>query len=289
MVEAQKRNYAASLRRRYQLRLNPDRDRYKKAFMKRKFKKYPTKCDMNMELFPMYYTQVTRSTAFRIAFASSCLPRLEVNFDLYYYKNHHINFYHNPTTVNLNLWGNRFIIDYSKAHVIDKYDIIKSTMYHQADISVLDKKIWKKKRFQRIDITKQNSTFLPPQKVKTFNDYTIKKIDDLDGVCECKLFQKKIRGWKMIKKLRDERLKRKKEAMEKMHKAIRAAIEAQKKRSKRLMEMGRRLKGVKKVKKKNKEKHKYPLPKNFKTKRKHVKKLMLMKYVIDYQINCDII
>ena len=124
MVAARKRNYNSSLRRRFKLKLNPKRDMYKKMFLKRKFKKYPTKCDLNMELFPMYYTQVTRSTQFKIAFGSSCLPKLEVNFDLYYYKNHHVNFYHNPSTVNLNLWGNKFIIDYAKPQEIDKYDII---------------------------------------------------------------------------------------------------------------------------------------------------------------------
>lgn len=291
-IAAIRRRYGRPLNRPYRYRyrkpkliLNAARKRYKKAFMRRKFIKRPTKCDMNLEIHPMYYTQVTRSSNFKMAFGSSCLPKMEVNFEVYYYKNPYINLYTAPNVVNLNMWGNKYIIEFKKPKVIDKYDIIKALEYREASLKP-KLPLWmgvKAKSF-KVLTRDQNSIFLAPQIRNTFNDYTIKKIDDLDGVCECKSFRKKVRGWRLLKRLRDQRLARKRKFLAMMNKMMAMAREDAMKRAKQIREAGgRKLK--KKVKKTMLE---HPLPKVYKSKRKRIRKFMLKAFIIDHQINCTI-
>lgn len=289
-IAAIRRRYGRPLNRPYRYRkpkliLNAHRKRYKKRFMRRKFIKRPTKCDMNLEIYPMYYTQVTRSTNFIMAFGSSCLPKMEVNFEVYYYKNPYINLYTAPNVVNLNMWGNKYVIEFKKPKVIDKYDVIKALEYREASLKP-KLPLWmrmKAKSF-KVSTRDQNSIFLAPQIRKTFNAYTIKKIDDLDGVCECKSFRKKVRGWKLLKRLRDQRLARKRKFLAMMNKMMAMAREEAMKRAKAIRGAGgRKLK--KKVKKTMLE---HPLPKEYSSKRKRIRKFMLKAFIVDHQINCTI-
>lgn len=282
----QRHNYNNQFRRRFKLVLNRHRKRWQKMFLKRKKIRRPTKCDLNLEVFPMYYTQVTRSTNFQLAFASSCLPKMEVNFELYHYKNPYINIYMAPTVVNLSLWGNKFIIEYKKPVIIDKYDIIKALEFREAWVKP-KLPLWMraKPRNFKINTKHQNNVFLAPQIRKTFNDYTLKKIDDLDGVCECKSFTKKVRGWRLLKRLREQRLARKRKFLAMMHKMMAQARDAAMKRAKAIRGAG----GRKLKKKIKKVKLEHPLPKEYKSKRKRLRKFMVKAFIIDHQINCNIV
>ena len=280
----------------------PKKSAWQLARRKRKWygkKIYPSKCDLTVEVFPLYYMTVTRQSTFKLAFMSNCLPRIEVNFEVYYFKNYQVNFYQNPKNINLNLWGNKYLLKYYRPLVIDKYDIMKSLEYQRA---VMKKLLMGKSK--RVDTVKRNVIMLNPKKRNTFNSYTLKKIDDLDGVCDCKLKKKMFRGWKMLKKMHDERKRQRKKLMAEMNRQIDLAREQARRQAMKNLKLrkdkkklkGRKLKGTKKKSKGRvipKDTGDYgkihKLPHKYHSKKRMVRRVMAKKYIIDNQINCDIL
>ena len=230
------------------------------------------------------------------------MPKKEINFEVYYYKNYQISFFHNPSAVNLRLWGNWYIIQYGRPLVIDKYDIMKSLEYQQARVKRL-----LHKRKVVVNTIKQNVVFLNPKTPKTFNRYTLKKLDDLDGLCECRLLKKKLRGWKILKKIHEQRKRQYLKMQAAQQKSIELARDAVRKaildRMKAGGKRGRKLKSVKKVKKKpriSSTGREVPhdngdlgklhfLPHKYHSKKKKVRRVMARKYIVDMQINCNIV
>ena len=275
--------------------------RIKKRIRKYYGKKiYPTDCDLTVEVFPLYYSPVIRQSSFKLAFASSCMPKKEINFEAYYYKNYQVSFYHNPTTINLKLWGNKYIIKYGKPLVIDKYDIMKALEYQRAKVMKL-----LLGRTATVNTIKSNIVFLNPKSAKTFNRYTLKKLDDLDGLCECRLLKKKLRGWKILKKIHEQRKRQYLKQQAEQQKAIDLARDAVRRAVLAKMRQGtkpRRLKGVKKVKKKGRMSSTgrfvphdkgdlgklHFLPYKYHSKKNKVRRVMARKYIIDMQINCNV-
>ena len=171
---------------------------------KGKFKRYkkdeikPADCDLSVEVFPLYYTPVIRSSNFRLAFSSNCLPKRDINFEIYYRNQNTINAHHNPTIVNLELWGNHYNITYGRPRIIDPYDVLRSVEYQRANMTnfLNDRKY-------KLDLKYQNEIFLDPQIPNTFNRDTIDLLKETEGLVRCRLIEKKIRGWKLLKRIRE--------------------------------------------------------------------------------------
>ena len=200
----------------------------------------PAECDLNIEIFPLYYTPVIRASTFRLAFSSNCLTKRDINFEVYYKDHNNINFNHNPTIVNLELWGNHYNITYSQPKVIDPYDVMRSLEYREANITnFLDKKTLK------IDVMARNEIFLDPQIYNAFNKITMNSLRATDGVVKCELFEKKVHGWQLLKRIKDDAKKRQEENRKKLEEATKKAREDteefMKNQQKMLVESGRQL------------------------------------------------
>ena len=186
----------------------------------KKLNNKPAECDLSVEVFPLYYTPVIRSSTFRIAFSSNCLPKMDINFEVYYKNHNNINFNHNPTIVNLDLWGNHYNITYSKPKVIDPYDVMRSLEYREANMTnFLDKKN------RHIDLTAQNEFFLDPQQYNAFTKETINLLRIANGLVKCELFEKKVHGWELLKRIRTDTKKRRDANQKKMDEMISKARE----------------------------------------------------------------
>merc|ERR1711976_511571 len=91
---------------------------------------------------------------------------------------------------------NYYSIYYSNPTVIDRYDVIKSLEYNLVGVENNFKK------HDKINTLEKNNIFLDPQKKNTFNKYTINKIKEID-IVDCKLREVKVKGWKLLKYMRD--------------------------------------------------------------------------------------
>lgn len=200
---------------------------------------YPDECDLTVEIFPMYYTPVVRLSTFRLAFSSNCMKKRDIRFELYYNSKETINFNNHPSVVNLNLWGNNFNITYAKPQVIDPFDVMKSLEYRKVNITNTLVSV------NPIDATAQNEVFLNPQQRNTFTALTIAKLAVLKGYFKCKLFEKKIHGWELLKRIKDDARKKaemnRKKMQEATKKARKEAEESIKVEQQQLSDSGRTL------------------------------------------------
>ena len=111
-----------------------------------------------MEVYPMYYTAITRSQHFRISFQSACMDKIDVNFEVYHKDYRLINWNYHPTKVNLVLWDvNHYILSYGKPVEIDKFDIMKSLEYQKLNVTNTSEA-----GKNDIDLMFRNSIFLNP-------------------------------------------------------------------------------------------------------------------------------
>lgn len=157
---------------------------------------HPAECNLLVEIFPMFYVQITRRVKFRLAFSSNCMKKKDINFEVDLEDNKYLNWNFHPTSVNLRLWDNVWKINYKSPRVIDRFDVMKSLEYVKADVllNIRDK--------FNIDALNRNDTFLDPQKFHTFNYYTIAKLKKLTQF-KCKVRENKFKGWKMLKEIAD--------------------------------------------------------------------------------------
>lgn len=180
----------------------------------------PEECDLSVEIFPLYYTPVIRASTFRLAFSSNCLTKRDINFEVYYKNKDNINFNHNPTIINLDIWGNYYNITYSKPNVVDPFDVMRSLEYREANITnLLDNQVIK------LDVMSQNEVFLNPQLFATFNKYNINKIKNLNGLVRCELFEKKVHGWELLKRIKEDAKKRREAQRKQMDDVIKKTRE----------------------------------------------------------------
>ncbi len=244
---------------------------------KRKEKKVaPSECDLTMETFPLYYIPIVRASAFRLGFSSACLPKTTINFEIYHDDNKHINIYHHPTQVNLNLWGNKYTIKYEKAFIIDKHDIMKSLEYRAALLNPFINF----KTGIKINTMAQNDIFLDPQIKNTFNPYTIKKLENTKGLVKCTIKDVKVKGWKKLKAEADRRKNAEKA------KAAKELAEQKKIREEEKLRLEKLNKAEgRKLTKKTKEQ---TLPDEYYSQKDKIKALMKKKWIVDYHINCEI-
>ena len=242
----------------------------------------PAECDLTMEVQQLYYIPIVRASTFKLGFSSACLTKREINFQIYHDDNKHINIYHNPTKINLHLWGNKYFIKYSKPAIIDKHDIMKSLEYKEALLTPL---LSFKSGF-KIDTTTRNDIFLDPQIDNTFNKYTILKLANVEGIVRCKIKKVMVKNWQKLKADVEKR-KAAKLAEEEQKKKIMAEAEAKfnlknKEDEARASAIARNLadKAVKTLKN--------VLPEAFKTEPKKIKELMKKEWIEDYEIDCEI-
>lgn len=158
----------------------------------------PEICNLTVELYPLYYYPITRIQEFVLAFSSNCLMRKEVFFQLELDDNKHLNWNYHPNSINLKLWDNYYMIDYKNPRTLDRFDVMKSLEYTEAKIS----HILKEK--DKINTTEQNGTNLDPQKLKSFNKYTLRKISETDFV-ECVLRPIRVKGWEVLMKIAEKK------------------------------------------------------------------------------------
>ena len=143
-------------------------------------KKGMAECLLSLEAYPFYYVSITRSSNFRLKFASNCLIARDINFEVYYNMTKFINFNYHPTTVILNLWGNKYKLVYTRPKIVDRYDVMRSIEYQRVSIKNLLTDA--NDMFTR----QTNFTMLDPQKKDTFNTFNIRKIAQTKGSVRCK-------------------------------------------------------------------------------------------------------
>ena len=160
----------------------------------------PEICNLAIELHPLYYYPITRMQEFVIAFTSNCLMKKEIFFQMKLDDNKHLNWNYHPTSINLRLWDNYYMIDYKSPRTLDRYDVMKSLEYTQAKISHIIKEK------DNIITTEQNSTNLDPQKEKSFNKYTLRKVAERDYV-QCVLRPIRVKGYAILMKIAEEKKK----------------------------------------------------------------------------------
>lgn len=136
-------------------------------------------CLLTMEVYPLYYTTLTRSSNFRLAFNSNCLSKRDINFEIYYNMNPYVNFDYHPTRIILKLWGNVYKIDYRKPKIIDRFDVMRSIEYQRANIRNLSRTV------ENLHTTYLNNVVLDPQSKNTFNTFNIRKIAQTKGRVQC--------------------------------------------------------------------------------------------------------
>lgn len=142
-------------------------------------KKLVAHCLLTMEVYPLYYTTLTRSSNFRLAFNSNCLSKRDINFEIYYNMNPYVNFNYHPTRIILKLWGNVYKIDYRKPKIIDRFDVMRSIEYQRANIKNLSRPV------ENLHTTYLNNIVLDPQSKNTFNTFNIRKIAQTRGRVQC--------------------------------------------------------------------------------------------------------
>ena len=163
----------------------------------RSVKRIADTCDLTMELFPFFYIPIIRSTQFRIAFSSACMRKRDFTFRVFYNDTRFINYNHHPTKVKLDIFGNKYEIDYSNTKMIDEFDIMKSLVYQTANVK------GNKNSPKNIDINNQNDIFLDPHKRNIFNPYNIRRLSSIKGAVLCTTEIRRDRGWKVLKAMRE--------------------------------------------------------------------------------------
>mgnify|MGYP006978832220 CR=1 FL=1 len=162
----------------------------------------PETATLSAEIFPMYYTPVTRSSAFKLRFSSNIFRTRDVAFEAYHDMSKYINFNFHPTKVKLDLWGNVFWLKYSSPTVVDEFDVTRAVEYGEAEL------VNTMVPLPRMNVKQQNMVFLEPQRRYAFKAANVRKIAELDGRVLCTTQIRRVRGHKMLAALRAQRLKR---------------------------------------------------------------------------------
>ena len=205
----------------------------------------PEEATLSLEIFPLYYTPITRSSSFRLNFSSNVMRKRDITFELYYSMSRYINFHFHPTKVQLKLWDNIYWIKYRKPVIVDEFDVMRSIEYTEAEFKNLFTEM------PIINTKQQNMIFLDPQRRYSFKAFNVRKIAETKGRVECQEKIKRIKGYKLLKKLMEDRRKRQEKELAQQDKMANEASEAAQRSMNR---QSRKLKLVKtKTKKSNKK------------------------------------
>lgn len=197
--KAKKNKKVKSSRKKRELKIKTRKELTSKVLEDRELqrRRNPDTCDLAMELFPFFYIPIIRSTQFRIAFSSSCMRKRDYTFRVFYNDTRFINYNHHPTKVKLNIFGNKYTIDYAHPKMMDEFDIMKSLVYQGANVSGL------KNAPKNININNRNDIFLNPQRKNIFNPYNIRRLSSIKGAILCTTEIRRLRGWKVLKAMRE--------------------------------------------------------------------------------------
>lgn len=115
--------------------------------------------------------------------SSVCSGMKEIILEVNLKDEHKVNYDWHPTKINLFLWDNLYTLTYeAPAKELDKNDLMIAKEYSNV---VLEGTMERKKK---IKADETNWIGLDPQKLRSFNKYTIGKLfDNSKGIHECKL------------------------------------------------------------------------------------------------------
>ena len=149
-------------------------------------------CDLCMEIFPMYYQAITRTATFRVAFASNCMSKRDVNFEISYENHREINWFYHPTTIYLNLFGNVYRLEFEAPVVTDRYDVMKALRYNLVTVhNMLGNP-------RSVNLMFQNNVCLEPQERHSFSQFNIDKIRATNAFARCQIRERKMRNWRRL-------------------------------------------------------------------------------------------
>ena len=238
----------------------------------------PEEATLSLEIFPLYYTPITRSSSFRLNFSSNVMRKRDINFEVYYSMSRYINFNFHPTKVQLKLWDNVYWIKFGKPVMVDEFDVMRSFEYTEATFKNLFKEM------PVINTKQQNMIFLDPQRRYSFKAFNVRKIAETRGRVLCKHKIRRIRGYKLLKKLMEERKKRKQKELDEQDKIAR---EAESNAKRNMNQRSRKLTQVKKNVKQTTEKEKTTLE-EVKDGRRSMLLLYGRKFIKEIIIVCEI-
>lgn len=245
----------------------------------------PATATLSLEIFPLYYTPITRSSSFRLNFSSNMMRKRDVTFEVYYSMTRYINFNFHPTKVMLKLWNNIFWIEYDKPIMVDEFDVTRSLEYGEARFRNLINEM------PVINTKEQNMIFLDPQRRYSFNPFNVKKIAMTKGRVECSSKIRRVRGYKLLQKLRQDRRKRERENLDRQDKMSREA-DKMVKQMQNQNQRSRKLRDTKKIERKKGEfdieEQNKPLVEEMRDGRRAMLLLYGRKYIREIIIVCEI-
>ena len=139
-----------------------------------------TECDLYVELEPMFYTTLTRTSSTVMTFSSSCMSRVTLNIENVIGRNRNINWAYHPRKIYLSLFGNLYIVDYSIPKVTDRKDVIRSLRYSRANVQ----RTFSAPR--NIRLGRRNSVYLAPQRSNTLTRANLRRFSRLRGYLRCR-------------------------------------------------------------------------------------------------------
>lgn len=178
----------------------------------------PDDCDLSMEVFPLYYVPILRSSNVRIVFSSNCLTSRDVTFEVSYDDELFINWIYHPTTVYLNLWNNVYRLEFARPAVIDRFDVMKSLEY--TSVTVFNANASP----VTLDLTARNVLYLRPQQLYSFNRANLRKLRNIRGYFPCLKTSRRLSNWELHAPKRDELVARMR-AQGETEEAILAAVD----------------------------------------------------------------
>jgi len=200
----------------------------------------PEEATLSLEIFPLYYTPITRSSSFRLNFSSNVMRKRDITFEVYYSMTRYINFHYHPTKVKLQLWNNVYWIEFFKPVMVDEFDVMRSFEYTEAKFKNLFVEM------PIINTKEQNMIFLDPQRRYSFKAFNVRKIAETKGRVLCKEKIRRVRGYQLLKRLMEERRRRQQQELDRIDKMEREMDESRR-RSQNMQQTSRKLKVVKKT------------------------------------------
>lgn len=135
-------------------------------------------CDLNIQLFPLFYTPITRVSQLRLSFTSNCFSeRLRV-FETNHFADRRINWNYHPTVLNLMIFGNWYRVTFSNPRVVDRYDVMRALRYRTATIATGNQVV-------TVDLRFRNQISLPQQIFTSFRRQNFARFRQLPPTVNC--------------------------------------------------------------------------------------------------------
>ena len=92
-------------------------------------------CSLSIEISPLEYIFVTRSMSFRARFTSNCLKLRDFIFELPFNFKDRLSMKKHPKEVELNIFGNKYILSFKKKESSDMNTILRKYRYTTASLT----------------------------------------------------------------------------------------------------------------------------------------------------------